>query len=188
MIPLPSFAAIRIGALVAVIAGAGVAGWMSRGWKEDAGRLDAERAARTLLVETVEGWAAGAQELDRLRAEAEQQAAEDRRTFNRRLKDAQRQGRRLVGCEPVPHTGGLAGADPAVRFDPAFVGLWNDALAIGLPAPDRPGGDHRPDPAAGVVEPDQILENTADNAEICNGLRERLRAAKRWAEGIGAVR
>lgn len=36
MIPLPSFAAVRLGALVAVIAGAGFAGWTVRGWKADA--------------------------------------------------------------------------------------------------------------------------------------------------------
>jgi len=147
VIPLPfglNAATIQLVALVAGFAVASVGGWVVRGWKEDAARLDAERDAHLIYVNTVDGWAAAMQEIGTQRVTDHQQAADDRRTFERRLKDATRpRSEPLVVCGPGLDTDGMVAAGGPVRFAPAFVGLWNDGLDIGLPAALRSGGSDR---------------------------------------------
>lgn len=145
MIPLPSLATVRLGALVAAIVGAGVAGWTVRGWKEDAARLDDERAAVENMRRIAGIYGQALDEANAARDTDRQQAAADRQDFDRRLRNATRpQSKPLVVCGPGLRADGLADHRPAVRFDPDFVRLWNDGLAIGLPAALRAdGGDGR---------------------------------------------
>ena len=203
MIPLPfglSLATVRIGALVAVVVGAGVAGWTARGWREDAARLEADREAHATYVATVEGWAAALQFINGQRDQDRQQAADDRREFDRRVKDARR-GPLAVANVECPVSGAELGVGASgsglpvasvpvhrVAFTADFVRLWNDGLAVGLPATLRAGRSDGPGDGAGFLDPEDILDNLAENGEACNELRSRLLAVQAWARSIGAMK
>lgn len=178
-----------IAALVALAAAAG-AGWTARGWKEDAARLEAERAQAKFNKETLEGWAAAVQKITADREADRQQAANERRQWQKEIDDAKRRGP-LVLCgaglrdDVAPRPGG-AGA----RLSGDFVRLWNGAFGIGLPAALGPwradGAGAEADPAG--VAPEDALENIAANGEQCNDLRGRLLAWQAWARSIGAAK
>ena len=180
LIPLP----VRLGLLAASIVGAGLAGWTSRGWKEDAARLDAERDAHARYVQIATAYGKALTDVNAGRAQDQQQAATDRREFNRRLGDEKRKGTRLVGCGVDLNRGGSDNPGGAVRFDPAFVRLWDDGLAIGLPEAYRAGRPDRSGAGAELLDPESILANVAENGEACNDLRSRLLTIQRWWAGI----
>lgn len=182
-------------ALAALTAAAYVAGWQTRGWREDAARLDAERQAHETYIATVRGWQAAAQEITRHREEDRRHAQADRRTWQQQLAAA-----RTAGDRPGP---GLGPGDADLR-GPGHHGrdcrdrpavprrLWDDALAIGLPDALRPrppaGPGAAADPAAESDVPiDTALENLADNGQACNDLRSLLLDWQAWAKGIGAA-
>lgn len=183
MIPLQA----RIGLLVAAIIGAGIAGWTTRGWKEDAARLDAARAAHARYIQIATAYGTALTEANAGRAQDQQQAAADRREFNRRLTDEKRKGTQLVECGAGLVAGKLDQHSGAVRFDPAFVRLWDDGLAIGLPEAHRAARLDRPGAGAELLEPEDLLANVAENGEQCNDLRSRLLTIQRWWAGVEAA-
>jgi len=151
VIPLPSPAILRATAIAVALAVSAAGGWKMRGWKEDAARLDAERTTHATYVATVDGWAAAMQVIHGLRAADQEQAATDRTEYQRRLKHATRpQSEPLVVCGPGLDAGRTAAGAVPVRFSADFVGLWDSALDIGLPATLRANRDHRPRPAASL--------------------------------------
>lgn len=97
----------------------------------------------------------------------------------------------------------LPGAAPGSAPEPAgtdvvllgsFVGMWNDAVFAGYQPPAGAGGADgaggRADPPQGAVLPLEptlraSLENLADNAAYCNGLRVRVEAWQSWARKSG---
>jgi hypothetical protein len=169
---------IRLVAGLIVLVLASFAGWHVRGWREDAARLESERAAKDLYELTVEGWAAAMQVVAVSRAEEQQRATLDRAQFQRRLRDAQKAHRPLAGA---------AAAGGAVVFSPDFVGLWNAALAIGLPAAFRARGAEGGRAAADLPGVGEILDNLAANGERCNQLRARALTCKAFVEAIEAA-
>ena len=180
----------RILALIVLLASVGLAGWTARGWKEDAVRLESERAAQETYRKTVEGWAAAAQVITESREQERQKSAADRRAWQKEIDDAKRSGS-LVVCGAGMGSHEASGADGvAARLSGGFVRLWNDALAIGLPDTLRPwradGAGAQADPAG--VAPEDALDNLAANAEQCNDLRGQVLAWQAWARKIGAAR
>jgi hypothetical protein len=186
LIPLP----VRIGLMVAALLGAALGGWQVRGWKEDAARLDAERVAHENYRKTTEGWAAAVQVITAERETDRQQAAADRRAWQKELNDAKRNGTGLVVCRgggdrPQASDPGAVSA----RLTGAAVRVWNDGLDIGLPKALRAGRADEPGTAAdlsGAVAIDDAFDNHAVNAEQCNDLRGKLLAWQAWARSIGA--
>ena len=208
MIPIPL--PWKLLALAFALAVAWTTGWRMRGSHEAARQLAAERAAHETYVKTVDGWHAAVQEITRQREEDRHHAQNDRRTWQQQL-DAVRAARAAAGP--------AAPADPdrADRLGPgspsAGLGrdghpgrdcrdgpvvdrrLWDDALAIGLPAALRPrppaGPRPAPDPAAAgaaaAVPLDLALENLADNGQRCNDLRGMLLDWQDWARSLGAA-
>lgn len=180
----------KLAAVAVLIALSAFGGWHVRGWKEDAAKREAERAAHEKYVATVEGWAAAMQEIDKQRTAEQQQAAQDRNNWNRRLRYATRNGSKpLVDCGYGLDTSGHASYRP-VAFTGDFAWLWDDALRIGLPQALRTGSDHGASAGAGIpdLEPEDLLANVAENGEACNELRSRLIAAQAWARSIGAMK
>lgn len=123
---------IIVGIGIACVAG-GI-GWSVRGWKEDAARLDAEREAQANYVRIADAYGRALTDAQEARTEDQQQAAADRLAFDRRLRDERRKKTPLVVCGDGLRTDGLAGDRGDPRFTAEFVGLWNAALKIGLPA------------------------------------------------------
>lgn len=105
-----------------------------------------------------------AQELSDERAQRER----DARAFKEKLAHA----RNLATCTPALRPGA---GDPVVRLTGDFVGLYNEGLHQGLPAPRDPA---RADGAAGgsdtAVSPEDVLDNVADNGAVCNKLRAQV--------------
>jgi hypothetical protein len=170
--------------LVTLAAGLGI-GWQVHSWKTVAEQAEAERQAAETYRRTVEGWSAAVQEITQDRETERRKAAADRRTFSRSLADEKAP---LLECPPQVAAGGPPAADP--RLSPAFVGLWNQSLAIGLPdalRPRRANGPGRSASAAGA-DPAEALANLADNAETCNDLRAKVLAWQAWARSIGAAK
>jgi len=159
---------IKLAVLAIAIIGAGFSGWTVRGWKEDAARLDAERAAIAQLQRVAALYGDALTSANDEAAQQRQQAASDRQEFTRRLRDEKRKGTHLVGCSAGPDRGGQGGDRGPVRFDPAFVRLWDDGLAIGLPDTYRATRPDRSGTGANLLEPEDFLENIADNGEQCN--------------------
>lgn len=129
---IPYQTQIIVGIAVACVAG-GI-GWNVRGWKEDAARLDAEREAQANYVRIADAYGRALTDAQEARTEDQQQAAADRLAFDRRLRDERRKKTPLVVCGDGLRTDGLAGDRGDPRFTAEFVGLWNAALKIGLPA------------------------------------------------------
>lgn len=187
LIPLP----VRVAVAVAVFAAAALAGWTARGWKEDAARLEVERTAHENYRKITEGWASAAQVITAGREADRQQAAEDRRKWQKEKDDAKREGS-LVLCAAGLRGDAQAaagGGDP--RLSGHAVRLWNGALDVGLPAAHRAwradGAGTWPD-LPGPVTFEDALDNHAANAEQCNDLRGRLLSWQEWAMAIGAAR
>lgn len=189
MIPIPALGLpAKLLILIAGLAFAFAAGWRVCDWRNDARLLESERQAAAQ-------YRAGTERLLRLNhsigqdlAIARTRAADERRTFARRLHDNTQP---LAFCMPGIRPAGSPPDPDPVRLSADFGRLWNDALAIGLPADHRPGRDHGPDPwadPAASVTPEDALGNLAENGEQCNDLRERLIQAQRWAVGVSAGR
>jgi type II secretory pathway pseudopilin PulG len=178
---------IRLVVAIVVVLMSALAGWTTRGWKEDAARLDAEREAHARYIKIAEAYGTALNEANAGRAQDQQQAASDRQDFTRRLKDETRKGTRLVGCGAGLDAGRLDHSRAAVRFDPAFVGLWDDGLAVGLPEAYRAARPDRSGAGADLLEPEDLLANVAENGEQCNDLRSRLLTVKRWWAGVEAA-
>ncbi len=170
--------------MAAAIIGAGISGWTTRGWKEDAARLDAERNAHARYIQIATAYGNALTSANVALAKDQQQAAVDRREFNRRLSDEKRKGTRLMGCGTGLDRGGQSGDSGPVRFYPAFVRLWDDGLAVGLPEAYRAGRPDRSGAGADFLEPEDFLENVAENGGQCNELRGRLLVIQRWWAGI----
>lgn len=121
--------------------------------------------------------------------EAERVARSDeRRRFNKRLEAARHEGN-LVTCSQQPSGGrGLGGSAPAVYFGSGFVGLWDDALKVGLPAALGAAGADGADPGPGVVTPEALLDNHAENAERANECRAIALGWQRWAREQGVAK
>lgn len=173
---------------IAIVAACSAAGaWTARGWKEDAARLESERQAHARYIEIATAYGRALDAATAARAQDQQQAAADRQAYDRRLRDARKTETPLAVCG--------TGLDPArpdghrlpVRFDPAFVRLWDDGLAIGLPATLRAASPDRSGARADLVEPEDLLANVAANGEQCNELRSRLLAVQAWWAGVAAV-
>ncbi len=175
---------IKLAVLAAAIVGAGISGWTVRGWKEDAARLDVEREAIARMQRVAAIYGQALTTANGESAQQRQQAASDQQEFTRRLRDAKRQGSKLVGCGAGLERSGQGSDLGAVRFDPAFVRLWNDGLAIGLPEAYRAGRPDRSGAGADFLEPEDFLENVAENGGQCNEVRGRLLVIQRWWAGI----
>lgn len=129
-------------AAVVIAAGGALAGWQARGWREDAARLADERDAHANYIRIATAYGAALDDANDQAATDRAQADADRRTFDKELRHAKRQGTRLVVCGPGLDTARPDDPGLPVRFDPYFVRLWNDALKIGLPTALRaPGRD-----------------------------------------------
>lgn len=185
MIPLSLPTRLLI--LLAGLALAFAAGWRAANDHRDAQQLDAEREDAALYRAGTQRLLRLNQDIGRDLAAARQSAAAERRDYSRRLRDAHT----LAVCDSSPGLRLPGAADPGpVSLTADFGRLYNDALAIGLPADLRAGGDYRADPwadPAATVTPEDVLDAAADNGEQCNDLRTRLIAAQRWARGIGAM-
>lgn len=154
LIPIQYRLAAALIGIAIVATGSAAGAWTVRGWKEDAARLDAERQAQADYLKLAGIYGQALNDANNQREADRQQAAADRRDYERRLKDATRpDAPPLAVCGP-----GLAPAGPAadrrpVRLTPAFARLLNGAITIGLPTPLRADGDHgrgaRPGPGAG---------------------------------------
>jgi hypothetical protein len=178
---------IRLWLMLAAVAMSALAGYQVRGWKEDSARLDAEREAHARYIQIATAYGTALTEANAGRAKDQQQAASDRQEFTRRLKDESRKGTRLVGCDARLDVGRLDRHYGTVRFDPAFVRLWDDGLAIGLPEAYRTSRPDRSGAGAELLDPEDLLTNVADNGEQCNDLRSRLLTVRRWWAGIEAA-
>lgn len=186
LIPLP----VRIAVAVVAFAASAMAGWTARGWKEDAARLEVEQAAHENYRKITAGWASAAQIITAGREADRQQAAEDRRKWQKERDDAKREGS-LVLCGTGLRSDAPAaasGGDP--HLSGRALGLWNGALDVGLPAAIRTwrtdGGGAGTD-LPGPVTFEDALDNHAANSEQCNELRGRLLAWQEWARSIGAA-
>lgn len=175
-------------ALVAAVVGLLMTGWTARGWKEDAGRLKDERQAHEAYIKTTNDWAEVVQWINGQRDQERQQAVDDRREFDRRVNDAKRDQQMVVCGNGVGPGAATEPGGSVVRFSPAFTGLWNDGLAIGLPAALRAGRSDGPSAGADPLEAEDLLDNVAANGEACNELRGRLLAVQAWARSIGAMK
>jgi hypothetical protein len=178
---------IRLVVAIVVVLMSALAGWTTRGWKEDSARLDAERDAHARYIQIATAYGTALTEANAGRAQDQQQAASDRHDFDRRMKIETRKGTRLVGCGAGLKAGRLDHSRAAVRFDPAFVRLWDDGIAIGLPEAYRTSRPDRSGIGAEFLDPEDLLANVADNGEQCNDLRSRLLTVKRWWAGIEAA-
>jgi len=149
------------------------AGLKIEGWRWDASLAVSSRAQANGLSKFI------TQQRGRNAALSGQLAAEraarasDQRSFEERLRNE----KSLVSC-PQP-------GDGAAHLSSAGVVLWNDALAIGLPATAGAGGSDGTAGAAGPVAVDDALRNLAANSAICNGLRSQLLGWQRWARENG---
>lgn len=192
MIPIPL--PWRLLGLAFVLAAAWTTGWRMRGTHEAGLQARAQAEAHATYVRTVEGWHAATQEITRQREEERHHAQADRRTWNAAL-DAARAAGPGGGTGLGPghaQLGGDGNHARNCRDRPAVDrGLWNDALAIGLPDALRPWPPDGPgtaaDPAAGAVPIDTALENLADNGQACNDLRGLLLDWQAWARSLGAA-
>ena len=123
----------------------------------------------------------------------------DRRTFERRLADANEKDLTTVACDES--AGGAAsvpasaadeaaarGSAPAVRFTPEFVGLWDAALVQGLPA--AVGAERVDGGAAGTAPPGpkDLLDNLGENGRRTNECTSKLLAWQRLARKNGWVK
>lgn len=179
---------IRIMLMIAAVALSALAGWATRGWKEDAARLAAERAAVKQLQEVAGRYGQALNNANDALAKDHLQASADRHDFNRRLRDARKHGTKLVGCDARLDAGRPTDFGIRVHFDPVFVRLWDDGLAVGLPAAYRTASPDRSGTGADLLDPEDLLENVAENGEQCNEMRSRLLVAKQWAVEIGAAK
>ena len=171
----------QIIAAVGVAICAGLAGWTVRGWQEDAARLDAERDAHANYIRIAATYGEALDAANDQRATDHQQAAADRQEFDRRMKHATRKWKpALAVCGDGLDAGRLDSTGLRVRFGNDFVGLWDDALAIGLPTPYRTTRPDRPGAGADLLDPEDLLANVATNGEQCNELRSRLLAVQAW--------
>ena len=188
MIPLPL--PWKLLALAFVLAAAWTTGWRMRGTQEAGLQARAQAEAHQTYVKTVEGWQAAAQEITRQREEERTHAQADRREWQQKLAAAAERPDRLgpglapPGLGPDGHSVRDCRDRPVVQR-----GLWNDALAIGLPQALRPW---QPDGPPGEADPpavplDTALENLADNGAACNDLRGQILAWQAWARSIGAA-
>jgi hypothetical protein len=141
-----------------------------------AAQLTANRQAAADYRATTVKWSAAVQDITAAREADRRKASADRQTLQRRLDDAQKTGSL---CTP-PSPGHAAGALSA-----GWVGLYNDAIATGLPAAYGPW---RVDAATTTADPAAALANIADNAEICNAMRGQILAWQAWAKTIGAAK
>lgn len=176
---IPSFGlGHKIAAIVALCALTAIAGaWgghrITKGYYEarEAARIKAEAAEMERLNRI-------AYDLGQALAAETRKRHEQARAHRAEIEKWRKHGSVQVQC---PAGGGLARITPdSVRFDAGFVDLWNAGLRLGLPAAKPPG---RPDGAAERADPPtatDLLANTADNAEACNGDRARLRALQAW--------
>jgi hypothetical protein len=193
-IPLPYR---LLGALIAalVLAGGGfVAGVKITGNAYKAKQLEAERQAHAQYEATVESWSKALQQIMGDREEDNRKADADRRNFQRRLDDAKRNPQTLATCQSEvagSAPGTVAAGDPAgVRLTAVFVGLYNDALRIGIPegiGTRQPDGSGRGSDPAGTVTPGEVLDNAAQNSTLCNKQRADLIEWQRWACSIDAA-
>lgn len=120
-----------------------------------------------------------AQDLGQALAKEARQRADDRVTWRKRLKEAQRAGTLVsVNCpgpSGVRESGQNPAADrPVVLLSAEFVRLWDSALFRRGKTAD-PGRADEPAGGASPVEPDEALENLDENSE-------------RWAACRGEVR
>lgn len=179
----PATVKLIVLAVALVVAAAG--GWTARGWKADADQLDAVTAEAERHAKNTEALAAALQDISLVRESERQQAAVDRLNYQRRINHARKERTPLAECQPS------ALPDPAARPDVvltrAFVGLWNDALDIGLPASLGAGRPESPGTGAGLPTLDEILDNLAANAEACNQLRSRALTCKAYVERLEAL-
>lgn len=179
MIPIPfltagqKFGAAALAALLVFIAGAWAGGKLvgNHYRAKEAERIQAEAREVARLSKI-------AQDLGLALAAETRRRQEDARAHRAEIEKWRKHGSVQVQC---PAGGGLARITPdSVRFDAGFVDLWNAGLRLGLPAAKPPG---RPDGAPERADPPtatDLLANTADNAEACNGDRARLRALQAW--------
>lgn len=122
MIPLPNSAAVRIGALVAVIVGASVAGWTVRGWKEDS-------AINSLRTTIAQGVAAAATEARRIERNEQEVVNHALRTQNESLAGiAARLRTDLERLRQRPERPAIAAGVPAA-VDPACAGATGAELS-----------------------------------------------------------
>ena len=174
-------------AAVVIAAGGALGGWTVRGWREDAARLEAERAAVENMQRIAGIYGQALDDANTARAADQQQAADDRRVWQRRLRDATRQkDKPLVVCGPGLERPRSDDSGVPVRFADAFVWLWDDGLAIGLPDPYRAARPDRSGAWADLAEPEDLLANVAENGEQCNELRSRLLAVQGWWRKVTA--
>lgn len=106
---------------------------------------------------------------------------EDARAHRAEIQEWRKHGTIQVECP----TDGLKAISPdAVRFDAGFVDLWNAGLYLGLSPPAAP---KRSDAAPKRADPPtatELLTNSADNAEACNGDRARLKALQQYVREL----
>lgn len=174
--------------VMSVVAGIGFAAGMKvQSWRFDArekaeleARIQAERAE-------VQRVAKIAQDIGQALGREVQARVRDRQKWNQEMEVLRHANARIELAQPQPaHPDSISLAD--AYFSRDTVRLWNNALCIGLPDADCPW---RADGASGPTGPASILaaiENHADNAEICNDLRARLRAWQDWARRVGVAR
>lgn len=115
--------------------------------------------------------------------------AVDRRRFEEKLRDVPKQ--RIVDVVAIPCAdtrdvepagGGQAPAPavPAVRLSAVGCGLWNDALASGATAAERPEWIAGADGCTGPVEIEDALENLQRNAALLGECRAREQLTHDW--------
>lgn len=185
--------------LVAVIVGASAclyAGWSLRDLQAEAHEAELLRAHERLVAEahkknrTVHDQVAAELALERAWRQTESME------FKEKLRNED--PTRLVSCakpkaptrvastpllenEPQAAAQPLPEPEPAPVFTARFVGLWNDALQVGLAETYRAG---RPDGAvdgAGLADPRRLLANVEANGERHNACGAKIRAWQRWA-------
>lgn len=161
-----------------------VAGLKLQAWRFDAqekARLEQQIRDERAEVERVTKIA---QDIGLALGREAQARARDRHNWNQ-----EREALRHARIELAqPQGTGLTIPLADARLSPDAVRLWNGALCLGLPAAECPG---RADGAAGPAGPASFLaalENHADNAETCNGLRAQVRGWQDWARRVGVAR
>lgn len=176
----------KVGAIALVFVAGLVAGLKLQAWRFDAKektRLEKlirdERAESKRLAGIAHdiGLALGQEARSRIR---------DRQNWNREREEWRHESIIETAC-PSGDGLDLVPAD-AVRLGPDAVRLWNDALCLGLSAAECPGRTDGAASPAGTASLDAALENHADNAEACNGLRAQVRGWQDWARRVGVAR
>lgn len=184
--------------LLAVIAAAFGAGWEIRSWKAESDRVAELSGYIAATKRSIAKDKEVAGQIGRLLNDHAAQREQDRLTFEEKLRHVS--GKSLVrvvrpkcpaaptdraSVARVPPLPVADGDSDRVLLTGVYIGLHNDALAIGSTQAERAGRVDAATEGAGVVEPKEVLANLKPNAERWAECRTRLRGFQAWACGHG---